>query len=380
MQFFDHESAVFRQIALSAKPVFHVVLEAIERHARANLHPAVRGRDSVVENGIVGEVAHGKAVEPFQQARLALTVFFVFHADLAGKHDGIRLTDTRGTHKFLLWPYDVAGDRSLAKFQFATIAAAVLLWVSHGTAQSSAADTPEANPARPTVSTPATLTPVGYLQFENGGFYAADSAEFASQFSLNQVTKITVAPRLQFFVSSQPYAYTHDATDRSLSGNAPGDVLLGVQGVILAGKGIKPTIGLSYARRIYEGSSPNTDIGSSSQDALILLSADVSGFHFDTNGIFAEQSDGIVRRAQFGQTLSISHVVGKFTLAGELWHFTQPLSRGNAAGNLWALSYPLKKNLVLDAGFDHGLTSSSTQWEGFAGFTYLLPKPLWKRR
>src|ERR1700683_4446179 len=26
--------------------------------------------------------------------------------------------------------------------------------------------TPEANPARPTVSTPATLTPVGYLQFE----------------------------------------------------------------------------------------------------------------------------------------------------------------------------------------------------------------------
>jgi hypothetical protein len=45
---------------------------------------------------------------------------------------------------------------------------------------------------------------------------------------------------------------------------------------------------------------------------------------------------------------------------------------------LWAVSYPIRKNLVVDAGFDHGLTSSSTQWEGFAGFTYLLPHRLWR--
>jgi hypothetical protein len=32
----------------------------------------------------------------------------------------------------------------------------------------------------------------------------------------------------------------------------------------------------------------------------------------------------------------------------------------------------VNKNLVLEAGFDHGLTGTSTQWEGFAGFTYLL--------
>ena len=35
-------------------------------------------------------------------------------------------------------------------------------------AQSQEEDQPEANPGRPTVSTPATLTPVGYLQFESG--------------------------------------------------------------------------------------------------------------------------------------------------------------------------------------------------------------------
>ena len=39
-------------------------------------------------------------------------------------------------------------------------------------------DEPEANPARPTVSNPATLIPVGYLQFETGTLGATDSPEF----------------------------------------------------------------------------------------------------------------------------------------------------------------------------------------------------------
>jgi hypothetical protein len=39
--------------------------------------------------------------------------------------------------------------------------------------------------------------------------------------------------------------------------------------------------------------------------------------------------------------------------------------------------YPARKNLILDAGFDHGLTSSSTEWETFAAPTHLLPYRLW---
>jgi len=52
------------------------------------------------------------------------------------------------------------------------VAAAALLFVARIGAQASNVETPEANPGRPTVSTPATLTPVGYVQFENGGLYA----------------------------------------------------------------------------------------------------------------------------------------------------------------------------------------------------------------
>jgi len=257
------------------------------------------------------------------------------------------------------------------------VGAAALLFVARIGAQSSAVETPEANPGRPTVSTPATLTPVGYVQFENGGFYADTSPEFTTLFGINQVTKLTVASRLQLLALSAPLAQASGATGDALSGSRPGEVFAGFQAVVLPGEGHKPTVSLGYIHRLYARPAPEVDIGTFRNSALILVSDDLAGFHFDFNGIFSEQTKGTVRRGQFGQTLSISHPLGRLTVAGELWHFTQPLTSRNAIGNLWAVSYPVRKNLVLDAGFAHGLTSSSTQWEGFAGFTYLLPHRLW---
>lgn len=236
-------------------------------------------------------------------------------------------------------------------------------------------EVPEANPARPTVATPATLTPVGYLQFENGVQYATGSTEFSSRFGINQVTKLTVYPRLQFLVASEPVVHSGLGTLKEFN---PGDVLAGVQAVVLPGKGRRPTVSLSYFKHVYMGSAPDIDIGTPEHSGLLLISGDLGGFHFDLNGMFNDQVDNHVGRAQFGQTISISHAVKKFTVAAELWHFTQPFQRGNAVGNLWAVSYPVRRNLVVDAGFNRGLTSTSTRWEGFAGFTYLLPHRLWK--
>jgi hypothetical protein len=234
---------------------------------------------------------------------------------------------------------------------------------------------PEANPARPTVATPATLTPVGYLQFENGVLYAQGSPDFSGLFEVNQVTKLAVHPRLEFLVQSEPLAYSGVNHVRGVD---PGDVLAGVQVVLLPGHESRPTVALSYLNRVYAGSAPDVDMGTPEHSLLLLISNDFHGFHFDINGMFNEQTEKTVRRAQFGQTISISHPLKKFTIAGELWHFTQPLVRGNAVGNLWALSYSVRPNLVVDIGFDHGLTGTSTHWETFAGFTYLLPHRLWK--
>ena len=250
-------------------------------------------------------------------------------------------------------------------------------------AQAPLPDVPEANPARPTVSTPATLTPVGYLQFESGELYATDSPEFSNRLGINEVTKLTVNERVQLLALFEPFTHS---TGAAVSGNRPGEVFAGIQAVIVpGGKGGptgRPTISGQYLRRLYASPAPELDLGTFVQSATILLSGDVAGFHYDMNGLVMEQQndDTKARRAQFAQTLSVSHPIGKFTVSGEIWHFAQPLTNSYAVGNLWAVSYPMRRNLVIDGGFDHGLTRTSTQWESFAGFTYLLPQRLWRPR
>ena len=232
-------------------------------------------------------------------------------------------------------------------------------------------DTPAANPARPTVSNPATLSPVGYLQFETGYLFASDSPEFSSQSSFNEVVKFSIAPRLEILAGFEPFARSHI---RSTFANGTGDISLGFQGVIHEGEGVRPTIAVSYLGRVYAEDAPDLDIGSFRNSALLLGSADVKGFHYDINFVFNEQVDSPVHRLQFGQTLSISHDLGaKFGISGEVWRFTQPFIHSNAVGNLWAANYNLRPNLVLDAGFDRGLTNTATRWQIFTGFTYLLP-------
>jgi hypothetical protein len=244
-------------------------------------------------------------------------------------------------------------------------------------AQTETPEDPEANPGRPTVSTPATLTPAGYLQFETGGIAANHSPEFSSRYSLNEVMKFSTAPRLELLASGDLIAhYTADGN----TANRVADVFLGAQGVLSPGEGSKPTIAASYFHKVYDGGAPEFDFGSPANSLLLLASADVKGFHYDANAIFNELIQEPVRRAQFGQTLSISHhLVGNFALSGEIWHFTQPFLRGHAVGNLWAVSYTARKTLVLDGGFNRGLTSTSTRWEAFVGFTYLLPHRLFGR-
>lgn len=231
-------------------------------------------------------------------------------------------------------------------------------------------DVPLANPGRPTVSTPATLTPVGYLQFETGLMAAWHSPEFNSQASLGEVTKFAVMQRIQLLAAVGPYVHSDTAPQ-----NGSGDISLGAQGVVSQGEGARPTVALSYFGRVLDGGTPDIDIGSADNSAVVLFSADVWGFHYDTNYLFNEvASDQGVRRAQFGQTLSISHPLGKsFGVSGELWDFSQPFLQSHAVGNLWAVNYNARKNLVFDAAFNRGLTGTSTRNELLAGFTYLLP-------
>ena len=242
-------------------------------------------------------------------------------------------------------------------------------------AQSAVDEEPEANPGRPTVSTPATITPVGYLQFETGFVPAYQSPEFSSRYSLTEAIKLAVTPRLEFLVLAEPIAHF---TAEGITANRVADIFVGAQFVLYHGEGAKPTLAVSYFHRAYDGGAPEFDYGSPTNSVLILASADVKGFHYDANAFFTELQQTPVSRSQFGQSLTISHPLPhRLTLSGEIWHFTQPFLKSNAVGNLWAISYSVRKTLVLDAGFNHGLTGTSTTWEVFLGFTYLLPRRLW---
>jgi hypothetical protein len=234
--------------------------------------------------------------------------------------------------------------------------------------------TQDANPGRPTVSTPATLTPVGYLQFETGVLGAEHSTDLPNQISFNEVLKFSPTRRVELLLQTQPFAHSDLGASRS---NDAGDVSAGLQAVLLPGTERRPTISVSYFRRVFGGTAPDLDIGANRQSALVLLSTDAGGFHIDTNALFNEQIENARHRAQFGQTLSISHALPhRFGLGGELWHFTQPFQNGHAAGFLFGPTYTPRRNLVFDIGFNRGLTTTSTRWELFMGFTYLLPKKL----
>jgi hypothetical protein len=238
-------------------------------------------------------------------------------------------------------------------------------------------DAPVSNPGRPTVSTPATLTPTGYFQFESGVLSAWTSPEFSSQTSINEVVKFAVSRRIELLSGIEPIAHSRVVGQSS---NDAGGVSLGVQAVLFPGEAAKPTISGSYFHSVYAGNAPDLDVGRSTNSVLLLASADVSKFHYDANLFFNEVVNAPLRGGQFGQSLSVSHpVTARFGLSAEIWHFAQPFIRGNAIGNLWALSYSASKDLVFDAGFDHGLTNTSTHWEIVAGFTYLVPHRIFRR-
>jgi hypothetical protein len=249
-------------------------------------------------------------------------------------------------------------------------------------------DDPAADPSRPTVTNPAHIPPPGYLQFEQGFLQANTTPRggASSQFSLNQATKLSLNHRIMPFMLSQPWAYSSTFGQTS---HDTGDIDLGLQYVLLdEGEGHSkiPTVAVSYINRVRSGTTPDLDVGGYTRSALLLASGDIRKIHYDTNIIINEQQDTrpdnhTYRRAQFGQTVALTYsFTAKYALSGEIWRFSQPLQSGNAIANLWAFAYTPHKTLVLDCGFSRGLTGTSTHWQTFAGFTYLLPHRLLPKR
>ena len=113
----------------------------------------------------------------------------------------------------------------ISSYRWALLGALSLFFSTSFYAQVDPSAVPEANPARPTVSTPATLSPAGYLQFEDGGLYAAESPEFSKRLGIEQVTKLSVDDRVQLMALFEPFTHS---TGAAVSSNRPDEVFAGM--------------------------------------------------------------------------------------------------------------------------------------------------------
>jgi hypothetical protein len=231
-----------------------------------------------------------------------------------------------------------------------------------------------ANPGRPAMATSALLTPLGYAQFESGLLYAAGSAEFSNRSGDEETMRLTVTPRLQFIVAAEPAAYSNTGSETLTQ---RGDSTGGVQAVMMPGHGVKPTISMSYLHLLKGGTASSLDIGGYANSALFMASSDLGRFHVDANA-FLNETEGPVRRGQWGQAVAVSHpLTTNLGATAELRYFTQPLTNGDGFSALWAASYSVRPNLVFDTGLVRGFTGTSTQWQVTSGFTYVLPHRIW---
>ena len=69
----DGEPLIWLEVAFTAKPVLHRGLQAIERDVVAGFKQSVGSGQRIVEDRIVGEVAHGEVVDPSDGARMRQT-------------------------------------------------------------------------------------------------------------------------------------------------------------------------------------------------------------------------------------------------------------------------------------------------------------------
>ena len=74
-------------IPLPPKPLRHGRLQPVQGHLVPGLHQPVGHRQRIVKDRVVGEVAHGKVVDPAQRARMAHPGrVYPLHRELARKH------------------------------------------------------------------------------------------------------------------------------------------------------------------------------------------------------------------------------------------------------------------------------------------------------
>jgi hypothetical protein len=240
-----------------------------------------------------------------------------------------------------------------------------------------------ANPNRPTVADPADITQYGVLELEYGWDHFWRSSTLRAT-SAGGLVKFGLLCDVELRWTTTSFI---SQTDASGTHRSFGDNWLGPQIRVYRQTKRAPSVAFSYAIKIPSASTED-GLGSGRVDHAftVLVSKDIAHFHFDFNAsqilIGRPGASGFDENQQVN--LAFSHVIhGGLQFTGEFYGDTQlnPTTPGFSS-SLWALTYTVFPRLVIDSGFEAGLTSGGPHRHAFVGMTYAIANlyPGWKRR
>jgi hypothetical protein len=88
------------QVAFTEKPIFHRSLQPVERNAVPGLKNAVRNGKSIVKNGLIREISHGKTVDLPYRTRVPLAFGIHSQNGNAPRKHGFTLNESPSSATF----------------------------------------------------------------------------------------------------------------------------------------------------------------------------------------------------------------------------------------------------------------------------------------
>jgi Putative MetA-pathway of phenol degradation len=263
---------------------------------------------------------------------------------------------------------------------------AVGQWMGRQTgcyAQSVSANPIAAHPNRPTAANPADITQYGVLEVEYGWDHLWPEAGI-QQTSVGGLLKFGILCDVELRWDTTSFL---SQTDSSGTHQSLGDNWLGPQIRFYRQTTRMPTLAFSYAVKM-PSARTEAGLGTGRVDHAFtfLASKDIERFHVDFNVteflIGRPNESGMDGNQQVN--LAVSHAIhGGLEFAGEAYGETR-LNQTTPAfvSSLYALTYTVTPRLVIDGGFEVGLTSGGPHRHAFVGATYSIANLYreWRRR
>jgi hypothetical protein len=283
------------------------------------------------------------------------------------EHDTFATASTNYLTASIKWRFTVV---MLVGF-FAARGSAVGQWMGKQTG--CYADSIAANPNRPTVSNPANVTQYGVLELEYGWdrFWPEEGVR---QTSLGGLLKFGMLCDIELRWSTTSFL---SQTDAGGTHQTFGDNWLGTEIRFHRQTRRLPTMAFSYAFKIPSANTEN-GLGTGRVDHSFTFGASESIAHFNFDFNFTQFLIGRPAASGFDQNqqmaLAFSHVIhGGLQFTGEFYGETQlNQTTPGFASSLWALTYTVVPRLVIDGGFEAGLTSGGPHRHAFVGATYSI--------